>query len=185
MVRVPVSPSPQPRAPSAVIDITEPMVVVDSTFAESASSVDFSALRRAATGENRGVPSLPEPPEPPESPDPSEPPELQAATPVSRVTAAIERPVRRTVVLFIRSTPKESCVRTLTHGTDTRAGKRVRTTNRDEPRTSKGCGARRVTAVSCQAQTAAGSSSTRRLRVRFESTGMPGPTVVLIAAFLM
>ncbi|GAA3033372.1 hypothetical protein GCM10010448_14390 [Streptomyces glomeratus] len=34
-------------------------------------------------------------------------------------------------------------------------------------------------------QTAAGSSSTRRLRVRFGSTGIPGPIVVLTAAFLM
>ena len=34
-------------------------------------------------------------------------------------------------------------------------------------------------------QTAAGSSSTRRLRVRFESSGMPGPIVVVMAAFLM
>ena len=36
-----------------------------------------------------------------------------------------------------------------------------------------------------EAQTAAGSSSTRRLRVRFGSTGMPGPIVVERAAFLM
>jgi D-3-phosphoglycerate dehydrogenase len=44
---------------------------------------------------------------------------------------------------------------------------------------------RRRVAELAQAQTAAGSSSTRRLRVRFGSTGMPGPIVVLMAAFLM
>lgn len=62
----------------------------------------------------------------------------------------------------------------------------------DGPRTSKGCGARSHSArvrrgyrVSTVAQTAAGSSSTRRLRVRLASSGMPGPIVVASAAFLM
>lgn len=36
-----------------------------------------------------------------------------------------------------------------------------------------------------RSQTAAGSSSTRRLRVRLESSGMPGPIVVVRVAFLM
>lgn len=39
--------------------------------------------------------------------------------------------------------------------------------------------------VSTRAQTEAGSSSTRRLRTRLESSGMPGPIVVLMVAFLM
>lgn len=39
--------------------------------------------------------------------------------------------------------------------------------------------------VSTGAQTAAGSSSTRRLRTRLASSGMPGPIVVLRVAFLM
>lgn len=62
---------------------------------------------------------------------------------------------------------------------------------RGEPRTSEGAGlvlglcVRDAAAGERQAQTAAGSSSTRRLRVRFESIGMPGPIVVLSAAFLM
>ncbi|GGS86630.1 hypothetical protein GCM10010286_09120 [Streptomyces toxytricini] len=41
----------------------------------------------------------------------------------------------------------------------------------------------RIAARSRQAQTAAGSSSTRRLRVRFGSSWMPGPMVVVRAAF--
>src|SRR3954468_23838058 len=96
-------PSPQPRLPLASMDIREPMTVEDSTLAESALSVDRSALRRAAMGLTRVVPlptalsSLPEPP--------AEPEELHAASPVSAVATAIERPTRRTVVLFIRPHP--------------------------------------------------------------------------------
>lgn len=85
------------------------MVVVDSTFAESAPSVDFSAVRRAAMGLSRGLPSPPFP-EPPEPPEPSEPPEPpQAVTPVSRAAATIERPARRRFLHFIRPTPMDSC----------------------------------------------------------------------------
>ena len=54
----------------------------------------------------------------------------------------------------------------------------------DGPRTSEGAGPVNRLGEPL-AQTAAGSSSTRRLRVRLESTGMPGPIVVLMAAFLM
>jgi hypothetical protein len=111
---------------------------------------------------------------------------VQTATPVSAVTPAIDRAIRRMVVLVTRLSPLRSVVlRTLAQGTDTRMSKQ------DEPRTSKGCGARcrNAYATGCRdertAQTAAGSSSTRRLRVRFESIGMPGPIVVLMAAFLM
>lgn len=106
------------------MDITEPMVVVDSTFAESAPSVDFSAVRRAATGLSRGLPSppFPELPELSESPEPPEPP--QAVTPVSSTAATIERPARRKVVHFIRPTPMDTCHRTLTHSTDSRTKKR-------------------------------------------------------------
>lgn len=56
--------------------------------------------------------------------------------------------------------------------------------NGDGPRTSKGAGPVNRWGE-LLAQTAAGSSSTRRLRVRLESSGMPGPIVVLMAAFLM
>ncbi|MZE42950.1 hypothetical protein GTY49_08255 [Streptomyces sp. SID5477] len=55
---------------------------------------------------------------------------------------------------------------------------------RDGPRTSEGAGPVNRWGE-LLAQTAAGSSSTRRLRVRLESSGMPGPIVVLMAAFLM
>src|SRR5919198_391257 len=96
MVSAPVRPSAQPRIPSVFMDIREPTVVVDSTFAESAPSVDFSAVRRAAMGLTCVAP-LPEA----LSPLPEESEELQEATPDSTVTAAIERLTRRTVVLFI------------------------------------------------------------------------------------
>ncbi len=69
---------------------------------------------------------------------------------------------------------REAGARTLTQG----GGKR------DGPRTSKGAGPLNRWGE-LLAQTAAGSSSTRRLRVRLESSGMPGPIVVLMAAFLM
>lgn len=49
----PVSPSPQPMTPSDFMDISVPMVVVDSTLAESAPSVDFSADCSAAMGLTR------------------------------------------------------------------------------------------------------------------------------------
>ncbi|GAA3814065.1 hypothetical protein GCM10022403_054570 [Streptomyces coacervatus] len=55
-------------------------------------------MRRAAMGLTCAAPlpdALPDPPEESE--------ELQAATPDSAVTTAIERPMRRTVVLFISS----------------------------------------------------------------------------------
>lgn len=55
---------------------------------------------------------------------------------------------------------------------------------RGGPRTSEGAGPVNRWGE-LFAQTAAGSSSTRRLRVRLESSGMPGPIVVLMAAFLM
>ena len=107
------------------MDIREPITVEDSTLAESALSVDFSALRRAAMGLTRVEPlpaalsSLPEPPEEPEEP--------QAATEASAVATAIERPIRRTVVLFIRPHPYAIAVpaKTLAQRTDTPYEKRT------------------------------------------------------------
>lgn len=116
IVRVPVSPSDQPRAPSASMAMIVPMVVVDSTLAESALSVDFSTERRAAIGFACVLalpPALSPPPElppelPPEPPSESEP--LQAATPVSAAAIAIETVARRTAVLFIRPPMRFLCL---------------------------------------------------------------------------
>lgn len=60
-------------------------------------------------------------------------------------------------------------------------------TERDEPRPSARAEDAGLVADLGEpmAQTAAGSSSTRRFRVRFGSSWMPGPIVVLMAAFLM
>lgn len=103
IVRSPVMPSLQAMTPPDFMDISVPMVVVDSTLAESAPSVDFSAERRAAMGLTRVTllrPALSPLPELPEESD-----ELQAATPASAVVSAIETVTRRTTVLFIRPTP--------------------------------------------------------------------------------
>ncbi|GGX66348.1 hypothetical protein GCM10010510_08140 [Streptomyces anandii JCM 4720] len=72
------------------------MVVVPSTRAESALSVDASAERRAAIGLTRVTPwpaalaAFPEPDEP------------QAATDVTAVATAAQSVMRRVVVLFMR-----------------------------------------------------------------------------------
>lgn len=73
--------------------------------------------------------------------------------------------------------------RTLTQGAGKGDGPKG-TVKGDGPRTSEGAGPVNRWGE-LLAQTAAGSSSTRRLRVRLESSGMPGPMVVLRAAFLM
>ncbi|GHD94151.1 hypothetical protein GCM10010508_53720 [Streptomyces naganishii JCM 4654] len=73
------------------------MVVVPSTRAESALSVDVSAERRAATGLTRVTPW---PAVPAAFPEPDEP---QAATVVSAAATAAQSPMRRAVVLFMRS----------------------------------------------------------------------------------
>ena len=146
-------------------------------------SVDFSAVRRAAMG-LRCVAAFPAALSSlPALPSLRESEELQAATTDSAVSTAIDRLTRRTVVLFIASPPLcDCCARTLTQGTDTRPGDKGRAPHLERLR---GPRQERVRADCSPDQTAAGSSSTRRLRVRLESTGMPGPIVVLIAAFLM
>ncbi|GAA5068214.1 hypothetical protein GCM10023336_51160 [Streptomyces similanensis] len=176
------------------------MLVVDSTRAESAFAVDVSAALRAATGL---IGSDPLPPWPPPEPDP----DPQAATPVSAATAAIESVVRRTVLFVISPHPYAFAVsRTLARTTDNRTEEPYRrltesptgirgesiglqrtpvdSRKRDEPRNRSVAGLV-VDRCEPEAQTAAGSSSTRRLRVRFGSIWMPGPIVVLMAAFLM
>src|SRR5690242_10473409 len=96
MVRLPLRPPPQARAPSAVIDMVSPSEVLERTLADSALSVDCSAERRAASG-LMSVTLLPTALSPLSEP--------QAASPVSAVTTATEIATRRTVLLFMSSHP--------------------------------------------------------------------------------
>ncbi|GAA5215102.1 hypothetical protein GCM10023323_62810 [Streptomyces thinghirensis] len=95
--------------------------------------------------------------------------EVQAVTHASAAVTAIEATVRRAVVPVMRPPLVPVCprarfraARTLTQRSDTRTGKG------NGPRTSEGAGPVNRLGEPW-AQTAAGSSSTRRLRVRLES----------------
>lgn len=167
MVRVPVSALPQSRAPSASTDSWVPMTVVDRTLADSARSVDRSARRRAGRNSEVAARSFSGFGEGSE--------EVQAVSTVSAAAIATERTPPRPVVHFIRPPVPLPCAHA-------NPGHSPLTQERAPHREGAGPVADQA---SRQAQTAAGSSSTRRLRVRFGSTGMPGPIVVLIAAFLM
>lgn len=176
----PLMPSDQSRDPVCFMDIVLPIAVVPSTLAEFAPPVFFWTASSAAIGSafDTAAPSLPL--------LSSDPP--QAATDVSAAATATDRPTRRTVLVLISAPTPLSALGhlTLTHGTDSL--RYVYTRTGPAPRKVAGpVNVTRDTAVvrALQAQTEAGSSSTRRLRVRLESSGMPGPIVVARVAFLM
>lgn len=175
---VPVMPADQSMAPVCFMDIVVPITVVPSILAELAPLVFCCTLRSAAIGSALTTPPAPLPvASPPRRPRPmSAPPTPQPTdTRVARSSSSSSSPPSLRTVASRRRT-----ARTATAAYE----------NEDGPRTSKGCGARpchtrRGFRTSAEAQTAAGSSSTRRLRVRLASSGMPGPIVVASVAFLM
>ena len=104
MVRLPVRPSAQSRAPSAFMDIGVPMVVVRLDPGGVGPSVD---LLGGAQGRDRGCRGRRARRAADASPVALRS-DVQAATPVSAVTSAIDRPTRRTVVLVMRPPLYES-----------------------------------------------------------------------------